>query len=303
MKALKFNPFFKGTVYVCGNHFKDNDFAQFRDNRIKVHLKRNAVPSLNLPNENSMIAFGDISLVVEELDDLSKENITEQTKAPSDYFDKHTKGSSYDQLNRQANAERMDMGAGMCNVGAAFEQLNHEVLSNVPEILSVFSKPKLEVDVDCDMEEDIVVTEEENRIFMLMEEETVKRYEDKCLQTSLSYEDKCLQTNLAYDESLKKITLIDMLKSNDMLNTWTGIKTFSLLQKIVNCITNLSSAKAKMLTFKATPETLIILVMARRKTNLSFKQLACLFGLHPSTTATYFHEFNPILKAVLSPAI
>lgn len=79
-------------MYVCGNHFKGVDFAEFRDNRMNVRLKRSAIPSINLPKEKTVIAVGDISYIVEELDDLvKKENIPETAAGVSDHSRKPTK--------------------------------------------------------------------------------------------------------------------------------------------------------------------------------------------------------------------
>lgn len=65
----------------------------------------------------------------------------------------------------------------------------------------------------------------------------------------------------------------------------------------------LESAQDELSKFKASPKQLVVFIMMKLKTNLTFKQLSCLFSLVPSTLSNYFVKGLPILKAVLQPVI
>lgn len=127
---------------------------------------------------------------------------------------------------------------------------------------------------------------------------------DSTTQTdSKQYTDKCIQTNLAYDELLKPWTFLDILHKESDLMAWTGLQRFVTLNNIVDCMMKLESAQEQLSKLKASPKQLTVFVLIKLKTNLTFKQLSCLFSLSPSTLSSYFEKCLPILKAVLEPVI
>lgn len=96
---------------------------------------------------------------------------------------------------------------------------------------------------------------------------------------------------------------MNILHTDNDLQSWTGIQRFVTLENIVKCVTRLESAQDQLRRLKATPTILTVFVMVKLKTNLTFKQLSCLFSLTPKTLSSYFEKFLPILRAVLEPAI
>lgn len=122
-------------------------------------------------------------------------------------------------------------------------------------------------------------------------------------QTSQRMTDQCLQVNMAYDELIKPWTILDIIRNESDLQSWTGIQRFVTLENIVKCLLRLESAQYQLSRFKISPKVLTVFVMVKLKTNLSFKQLSCLFSLAPETLRRYFEKFIPMLKAVLEPSI
>lgn len=120
---------------------------------------------------------------------------------------------------------------------------------------------------------------------------------------SKQYTDKCIQTNLAYDELLKPWTFLDILHTESDLMSWTGLQRFVTLDNIADCMLRLESAQEQLSKLQATQKQLTVFIMVKLKTNLTFKQLSCLFSLAPSTLSKYFQKCVPILKAVLEPVI
>lgn len=157
----------------------------------------------------------------------------------------------------------------------------------------------IHIDTECENES---ISDYDNQFFCESEAAAFK-YHDQVTQTNANYSDKSSQANLAYDELIKPWTLLCVLTTDSDLQSWTGIPSFTTLNNIVKCIEKLQSAQDQLKKFRATPKLLTVFVMVKLKTDLTFKQLACLFAATPKTLAMYFDKFIPILKAVLEPVI
>ncbi len=96
---------------------------------------------------------------------------------------------------------------------------------------------------------------------------------------------------------------MDILHTESDLMSWTGLQRFETLNNLEACMMILESVQEELSKLKASPKQLIIFVLVKLKTNLSFKQLSCLFSLTPATLVKYFEKCLPMLKAVAQPVI
>ncbi|XP_037034246.1 uncharacterized protein LOC119073034 [Bradysia coprophila] len=307
-----------GTVFVCQLHFRKSDYVGGNE-RKRLHCM--AVPSVNLQYAN-----------IKTINTKSIESSAQEDREP--LFDEETPEQNFVDKEVTGNSSINDevMTKSVKNNDFAPDKNMHSdiVISTLydEELLqrSVTDDLIIEVDSSCEME---LITDDENQQFYEQEVASFKyhdlaarsntisaekshcvckheafAYHDQVTQTyPISSANKCIQVNMAYEELSRPWTLLDMLKNNSDLQSWTGIPSFSTLNNIVSCIDKLKSAQDQLKKFRSTPTMLTVFVMAKLKTDLTFKQLACLFALTPRTLGEYFHKFLPILKAVLEPVI
>lgn len=171
---------------------------------------------------------------------------------------------------------------------SALNDTSHELLGE-DELLISFES-------DC---EEFTLDEEDDTIQQIVFE-TI----DASTQTrKVEFKDKNIQTNLAYDEHLKPWTFVDVLDNDSDLQSWTGIQRSVTVDNIVNCLMRLESAQGHLSRMRISPKQLVVLILIKLKTNLSFKQISCLFSISAATLVSYFEKGLPMLKAVLEPAI
>lgn len=105
------------------------------------------------------------------------------------------------------------------------------------------------------------------------------------------------------DFKFSESTFMDFLGTDDDLNSFTGINSFDLLNRMTFCTRNLKSAANVINGLQIPLEVAIVLVFVKLKTNLTYKQIGVLFKLHPATISSIFFKLLPILRVVLSVAI
>lgn len=249
--------------YVCGLHFEEHDFCKVVSNGPR-RLRSIAIPSVNLPESQNVL----------------EESVDEGVLMDSSiYLDEST-----------IDEEIIDE-----------ETIHQDEFATEETMMESLIEDELTIQIDSDYGE--FISDEDNRLF---EEKQLLafQYHDKSTQTRPKYDvDKCVQANFSLEETMRPWTLLDVLRTDSDLQSWTGIQSFITLDNIVKCVETLESAKEQLKKMKSTPKVLTVFVMAKLKTNLTFKQLACLFSLTPSTLSTYFDNFIPILKTSLEPAI
>lgn len=241
--------------------------------RPQRHLSKSAVPSVNLPTDHCPnCSEGMYTNVSEGSDDLMLDENDVESVINTNWTDDLPENSN---LNGD-------------------ESIMDGELTNANELI-------IEIDWSNENEE---ITDQENEFFAKAESMSKKYHQTSIsTQTNFSCRDKCIQTNLAYDEALKPLSLLNMLHNDSDLESWTGIPTFLTLNNIVKCVNQISAAYDQLRKFNATTELLTVFVMTKLKTNLTFKQLGCLFQLQPRTLSNYFDEYIPILSTALKPAI
>lgn len=113
-----------------------------------------------------------------------------------------------------------------------------------------------------------------------------------------------INTNDGLELSMKRETTIpfkfsDFLETDDELNTWTGLPSFEVLQELCLAAKRLEdSVYQNKFSMHCTDR--VILVFAKLKQNLSFSAMAVLFKIHISTVAKYFDYTVQILSQILS---
>lgn len=98
-------------------------------------------------------------------------------------------------------------------------------------------------------------------------------------------------------------TIFDNLKDIEDLKRWSGLPSFEVLHIIKENIQNLSSAQQDLKPFKISIELLILLVLIKIKKNLCFTDMQILFNMNEQKISKYFHNFIPILRSALEPAL
>lgn len=96
---------------------------------------------------------------------------------------------------------------------------------------------------------------------------------------------------------------MDLLRTDGDLNSFTGIKDFALLKRIVVCLNHVESVQKTLNNLSVPVDVGVVLVFTKMKTNLSYKQCGILFKLHPDTVSRIFGTLLPILRVVLSVVI
>lgn len=98
----------------------------------------------------------------------------------------------------------------------------------------------------------------------------------------------------------KIVTLTDIITTDKILSSFTGLQTFSVLDSIVNNINIIyKDARVHRLNIKDR----VIIVFIKLKLNLSYIVISSLFGITPDLCRTYFMNTLKILSKLLSAAI
>ena len=109
--------------------------------------------------------------------------------------------------------------------------------------------------------------------------------------------------NTLDDFVLTKIGFMDLLKNDDNLNSFTGLSSFDLLDRIVLCMRTVQSIQSDLAKLPVPLDAALVLVLIKLKTNMTFKQCAVLFQLHRKTVSNIFCKMLPLLRTVLQIAV
>lgn len=94
--------------------------------------------------------------------------------------------------------------------------------------------------------------------------------------------------------------MLDVLKSEQKLNSWTGIPTFAIFDAILTgVLIVLNDENCNVSTLK----TKILVVFVKMKTNMKFCTMSAIFSLHETTLSRQFKAFLPILRVAMSSCI
>jgi len=114
--------------------------------------------------------------------------------------------------------------------------------------------------------------------------------------------DTGVQVDLSSDEATQRFTMTTLLSNPEQLYTFTGLRSFDLLDTIVECVADIDSMskfKQKVLPLKDR----VVLTFIKLKLNLSFAAIAVLFGIDRATASRYFRHTLPRVSKVLKTVI
>ncbi|KAK3911138.1 putative GTP-binding protein EngB [Frankliniella fusca] len=142
--------------------------------------------------------------------------------------------------------------------------------------------------------------------------ENVRNEEDRSIANLLCEHsptlDKTTQVNflklsnsdkpMVIPEKCEKITLAQLLDSNEKLCTFTGIHSLELLEGLVECASDIdidAQTNKKILPLKDR----VLITMVKLKLSLGFTAISVLYGVSRQTISNYFKHMVPILSRVL----
>lgn len=96
--------------------------------------------------------------------------------------------------------------------------------------------------------------------------------------------------------------MLKMLTTDSLLNAWTGLPTFELLNAIVDCVITVMGREKQNCGSLSITER-VLLVFAKLKTNLTFIALSSLFNVSQATVSRTFANMIPILHASLKSVV
>lgn len=96
-------------------------------------------------------------------------------------------------------------------------------------------------------------------------------------------------------------TASSMIKTDDQLNSFTGIDSFKTLNAIIEAVSVLNIEWLK--TVHCPLPELVMLTMAKLKLNVSFCVLSIFFNCAPNTCSRYFKQTLKVLNNVLGCVI
>lgn len=125
----------------------------------------------------------------------------------------------------------------------------------------------------------------------------VRLDEDKLVQNS---KDKCVQVTTINDSPTSRRCILEIITTDVLLNSWTGIPSFNLLTAIEKCVNTLSP---ELQDPNFTIKQKILLVLVKLKTNLSFVVMSSIFNVSAALISQNFELLLPTLSCALNSVV
>lgn len=99
------------------------------------------------------------------------------------------------------------------------------------------------------------------------------------------------------------ISIWDVIKSEEMLNTWTGIPTIALLEAIVGTVAENVLGEVSTQSITDEIKVNILIVFVKMKTNMNFEHMSPIFNLDATTLWRKFKTIVPIIRTAIQTGI
>lgn len=105
------------------------------------------------------------------------------------------------------------------------------------------------------------------------------------------------------DDFIPKCTVLDVINSEKLLNSWTGIPTFMLLDAIQSCVNRVRIETLTEENGVISMKEKIMLAFVKLKTNLTFICMSSIFHVSETTISRSFKTILPLIRAAIKTAV